>query len=199
MVRVGLIAALFAPLFASSGLAHAQEGEGADAPKVQSIHAVERGLFVEGDGGVTGFIVNTGDGDQKLGAATQLSVFGGYDVLPILSIGLGVTGLAAGGSPELRGDLFYVAPSLTARFAVLTTERDFLWLRADAGFGLALPGKIDGVDHGGAGVVGSVLVGYERFAMLRHLSIGANLGATLVSAPFVALGITFMPHVKYTF
>ena len=41
----GLIAALFAPLFASSGLAHAQEGEGADAPKVQSIHAVERGLF----------------------------------------------------------------------------------------------------------------------------------------------------------
>ena len=43
------------------------------------------------------------------------------------------------------------------------------------------------------------LAGYERFAMLRHLSIGANLGATLVSAPFVALGITFMPHVKYTF
>ena len=62
-----------------------------------------------------------------------------------------------------------------------------------------LPGKIDGVDYGGHGVAGAVLVGYERFTKLRHFSVGANLGVNLVTAPSVAIGITAIPHVKYTF
>jgi hypothetical protein len=203
MASVRLFAALFAPLLVLPSLARAQESsEGADdAPKVQAIHAVERGLFLEADFGVTGFVVSQDDETtaRKLGGATHISVYGGYDVLPILSLGLGVTGLAAGVTEGAGGDLFYVAPGVTARLAVLTTERDFLWVRGDVGFGLAFPGKIDGVDHGGAGIVGGVMVGYERFTKLRHLSVGANLGASLVTAPFLAVGITFLPHVKYTF
>lgn len=205
------LAALFVagPAFAQ-GAAEEEEG-----PKVQSIQMVERGFFLETDVGVTGFVatlgLDTGD-DRKYGAATQIGIFAGYDVLPILSVGaglraygLGVSGTltAAAGADDaaavVQGDLYYLAPMLTARLALLTTERNFFWVRADVGLGIGFPGKIDGVDYGGFGPCASVFGTYERFTKLRHFSIGASLGATLLTAPALGIGISFMPHVKYTF
>lgn len=201
--------------------AHAQDAATEDGPKVQEIAVVERGFFLSSEFGFTAFVATMADdGDQrKYGAATQIGVFAGYDVLPILSLGLGIQALGMGVSgflpvprgadvdptklgrdpTRVEGDLYYLAPTATARFAVLTTERDFLWLRADLGFALAFPGSIGGVDYAGPGLTGAFLVGYERFAYLRHFSLGVSAGLSMVSKPALGLGITLLPHVKYTF
>lgn len=177
-----------------------------DAPPAeQAIQVVERGFFLEADFGVTGFLVTSSDDlDRSYGAATTMDIIAGYDVLPILSVGLGVRGMGLGISRDFalgqpRGDLFVLSPLLSVRFAVLTTERNFVWVRGDVGLGLGFPGEIDGVDYGGVGPLASVMVGFERFTKLRHFSIGANLGATILTAPSLGVGITFLPHVKYTF
>lgn len=211
---------MLAGLWAAPAWAQDEAGE-EEGPKVQTIQMIERGIYLEADFGVTGFVATLADdGDERsFGAATQVGVFAGYDVLPILSLGLGVRALATGVSGYLpvpagsdvdpgalgvdptrvEGDIYYLAPMLTARFAVLTTDRNFVWVRADAGFAIGFPGDIGGVDYGGNGPIVSALVGYERFTKLRHFSVGASLGATIVTAPAVGIGISFLPHVKYTF
>lgn len=189
-----------APLVLSLGLAlAAQQDEG---PKVQEIRAVERGAFVESDFGFT-FLVNKME-DRSYGLAPVIGLFGGYDVLPILNVGVGVTAIAAGisadeNTPPPIGDLLYVIPSARIQFAVLTTERNFVWLRADVGFGFGIPGEIDGVEYGGNGLAAAAAVGFERFTKLRHFSIGAVVGAHLVTKPAVGIGISIVPMVKYTF
>lgn len=200
----GLCALVISAVVGPSAWAQDAEDEG---PKVQSIQMIERGLFVEAEGGVTGFVATlTDDGDDRsYGAATTLSAFLGYDVLPILSIGIGVRALAAGVSaPDVGGvtqgaDVFHLAPMATVRLGLLTTQRNFVWARADAGFAFGFTGNAGGADEARHGVIASVLVGYERFTKLRHFSFGASVGATVVTEPLVAIGITVMPHVKYTF
>ncbi len=201
--------------------ASAQEAADGDGPKVQTIQVVERGFFLEAEFGFTAFVATLADdGDErKYGSASQIGVFAGYDVLPILSLGFGLRAMGvgvsgylpvpAGGTFDLdelgpdptrvQGDLYYLAPTATARFALLTTERDFLWLRADLGFALAFPGDIGGVEYAGPGLTGAFLVGYERFTKLRHFSMGISAGASMVMKPSVGIGITLLPHLKYTF
>lgn len=173
-----------------------------EAPKVQEIRAVERGGFVQTDVGLT-YIVNEVD-DRRYGLGYLVGVFAGYDVLPILSIGLGVTAIATGvrideSTPSPAGDLLFVIPSARVQLAVLTTERNFVWLRADVGFGLGLPGDIDGTEYGGNGLAGAFAVGYERFTKLRHFSVGIVAGANVVTAPALGIGISIVPMMKYTF
>lgn len=187
----------------AAGVAQAQEAPD-DGPKVQTIQVVERGVFLESEFGLTAFVATLSDAPdtRKYGAATQIGVFAGYDVLPILSLGLGVRVLATGVSGDLgavSGDLYYVAPTLSARFAVVTTERNFVWVRADVGLALASPAKIDDIDYGGIGPTGSLMVSFEHFTKLRHFSVGASAGASFVMKPSVGIGITLLPHIKYTF
>ncbi len=186
----------------AAGGAWAQQAP--DGPKTQTIQVVERGVFLESEFGFTAFVATLADAPdtREYGAATQIGVFAGYDVLPILSLGLGIRVLATGVSGDLgsvSGDLYYVAPTLSARLAVLTTERNFVWVRADVGLALASPAKIDDIEYGGIGPSGSVMVTYERFTKLRHFSIGVSAGASFVMKPSVGIGITVLPHVKYTF
>ncbi|MEQ9495362.1 MAG: adventurous gliding motility protein CglE [Deltaproteobacteria bacterium] len=203
-VRVGSAFVALLVGIGASKVAVAQSGDtaGEDGPKVQQIRAVERGGFVQMDVGLT-YLVNKID-DRSYGLGMVVGFFGGYDVLPILNVGVGVTAIAAGvqvddNTPPPVGDLLFVIPTLRVQFAVLTTERNFVWIRGDVGFGLGLPGQIDGADYGGNGLAGGIAVGFERFTKLRHFSIGGIVGANVVTKPAVGIGISVIPMVKYTF
>ncbi len=180
-----------------------------EGPKVQQIRSVERGFFLETEGGV-GFIVNKIDGHKYGVTAPVIGLFLGYDILEILNISLGASIMAvsaasdpANPEPAPVGDLFFVMPQVRVQFAVLTTERNFLWIHAHGGFGLGLPGKIDvegtELDHGGNGPIFGGGLGFEHFTKLRHFSIGALAGAEIATKPGWAVAVTIAPMVKYTF
>jgi hypothetical protein len=192
--------------------------------KVEAIRAVERGFFIETAGGV-GFIITKIKGPDDVArkyeiAAPLINLFLGYDILDILNISHGATILAASSSPSTDANgivseptpvatLFYLMPQLRVPFAVITTERNFLWIRAHGGFGFALPGKISvaqegaalpvEMDHGGNGPVFGGSVGFERFTKLRHFSLGIHAGAEVMTKPGLAVAVSLMPSVKYTF
>ena len=184
-----------------SGTASAQEV--ADTPpKVQQIEAVERGWFLQADVGLTVF-VNEVD-NRRYAPGPQIGVFLGYDILPILNLGVGVTfwgGEVDDGedTPLPTGDLFYVAPMLRAQVALVTTERNFLWVRGDVGFGFGMPTEIDGVEYAGNAPVFGVTAGFERFTKLRHFAIGIHGGVVIVTDPGLGVGVTITPTLKYTF
>jgi hypothetical protein len=204
-------------LFAASVPALAAAQTTPDGPgKVQQIRAVERGGFVEADVGLGLFVKAPGDGDHGLSVVT--GVYAGYDVLPVLSISIGALALASpvqlesaplpgGGQPApIARDLLYLSPMLQVQFALVTTERNFLYVRGAAGFGFALPGKIGDVngdgtedDYGGIGPLFGGTVGFERFTKLRHFSLGVQAGALVVTKPAVGIGLTLTPTLKYTF
>lgn len=199
MGKLSGLVGLVVGLGASTALAQAP---GEDGPKVQQIAVVERGAFIEMDAGFT-WLLNEVDG-RKYGPGLHAGFYVGYDILPILNLAVGVSGIVSSVKTDVNtvgpvGDLFFVMPSLKAQFALLTTERNFLWVRGEAGFALGLPGKIDGVDYGGAGPAFGGAVGYERFAKLRHFSLGAVAGVTVFTKPGVGIGLSLMPTVKYTF
>jgi hypothetical protein len=192
--------------------ARAQEPEkevAEDGPKVQQIRAVERGFFISTEGGV-GFIVKEIN-DRKYGiAAPIIGLFLGYDILEILNFSVGANVLAASSAsdrenpdPDPKGDLLFLMPQVRIQFAVITTERNFFWIQANGGFGIALPGKItvDGneLDHGGNGPIFGGTIGFERFTKLRHFSIGVQAGAEIALKPGLAVAVTLTPMVKYTF
>lgn len=191
-----------------SGEARAQE-VAEEGPKVQQIQAVERGLFLETSVGV-GFVATTIN-ERKYGIAAPLvGIFAGYDILEILNLSIGLQTMAvsensnpAAPDPAPVGDIFFLMPQLRLQFAVLTTERNFLWIRAHGGFGFGLPGNIEvqevSMPHGGNGPVFGGSVGFERFTKLRHFSIGANAGVEIVTKPGFAVAISIVPMVKYTF
>ena len=85
------------------------------------------------------------------------------------------------------------------QFAILTTERNFLWIRGGAGFAFGLPAKINDVEYGGNGPAFGGSIGFERFTKLRHFSIGIEAGVLAVTKPAVGIGISLAPTVKYTF
>ncbi|MEM7676477.1 MAG: hypothetical protein AAF449_10785, partial [Myxococcota bacterium] len=105
-------------------------------PTTPTIRAVERGLFMQADVGLTVF-VNELDG-RRYNPGPQVGVVIGYDVLPILSLGAGVAFWGGEIVPpdddtSPRSDLFTVTPLIRAQLAVLTTERNYVWVRGDFG------------------------------------------------------------------
>lgn len=192
--------ALAAATLVAAALVGPRTSAAQEPPTKQQIQAVERGFFIESDVGFTA-ILNKIDGD-KYGLGTVTAVYAGYDVLPIFSIVFGFQAIAVSASdknPRPGGDLFYIAPMVHAQFAVLTTERNFLWLRAGAGFGFALPKDLEGGEHGGAGVIASATAGYERYTKLRHFSVGVHGGVLVVTKPGIGIGLSVVPTLKYTF
>ncbi|MCK6550521.1 adventurous gliding motility protein CglE [Myxococcota bacterium] len=214
MTRVPLqaLALLAAALPAIAEAQTTPEGPG----KVQQIRAVERGGFVEADVGLGMFVKSPGTGDYGLSVVT--GVYAGYDVLPVLSISIGALALAApvqvpsaplpgGGQPgPVARDLLYLSPMLQVQLALVTTERNFLYVRGAAGFGFTLPSTLgdangDGTDddYGGMGPMFGATVGFERFTKLRHFSLGIQAGALIVTKPDLGIGLTLTPTLKYTF
>ncbi len=170
--------------------------------KVQEIKAVERGFFMGADFGLSYLIAP--DSNSEYGLGTVIGFFMGYDISPVINLSLGVNALAAGGTRstpqrDYKADLLYLTPSLRAQVALLTTERNFLWVRGEAGYAFALPEEVDGAEFGKPGPAFAVMAGYERFAKLRHFSLGVSAGAHIFLEPQFTLGISVMPMVKYTF
>lgn len=182
------------------GAAWAQS-TGEEPPKVQAIAAVERGGFMQTEVGFA-YLVNELDG-KRYGLAPMIGIFAGYDLLPILNLSAGVIGMAAGSAlgegVNTKNDLLFVSPMLRAQLAVLTTERNFVWVRAEAGFAFGLPGEVEGRAFGGNGPAFGGGVGFEHFTKLRHFSIGAHAGVLAVTQPSLGIAVTVMPTLKYTF
>ena len=166
---------------------------------VQSVNPIERGWFIEADVGVTAFVNKIED--RRYEPGPQVAVIVGYDILPILNIGVGVS-LWGGelsiddSTPRPWGDLFVLTPTFRAQFAVFTTQRNFVWLRGDVGFGFGLPGELDGVDYAGNGPVFGVTAGYERFTKLRHFAIGVHGGVVILTQPGLGIGVTVTPTIQ---
>jgi hypothetical protein len=191
------------PLGAKAADQPAPPAAGAEeAPKVQQIRAVERGAFIETDVGMD-LIVNKVN-NQSFGLSALAGVFIGYDILPILSFSVGAYAMGASISRDptvmgTQGDLLFIIPSAQLQFALLTTERNFLFIRGGAGFAFGLPSQINNVDYGGNGPAFNGMVGFERYTKLRHFSIGVLAGAVVVTKPAVAIGVSLTPTLKYTF
>lgn len=201
MARSMILPLLFA--LAPAAAFAQQPSTSEEPPKVEELRAVEHGFFLKSDVGVA-WIVNKMN-DRSYGPSILAGVSGGYDVLPILSIGVGAYALSASvNTPEMRdgvvrGDLLYLIPMAEVQLALITTERNFLYVRGGAGFAFGLPGEIDGAEYGGNGPAFGGSVGFERFTKLRHFSIGVHAGAMVVLKPAFGLGITVTPTIKYTF
>lgn len=174
-----------------------------EPPKIEEVRAVERGAFISSDVGVA-WIVNKMN-DRGYGPSLAASVAAGYDVLPVLSIALGVHAFSASvNEPDMpdglsRGDLLFLMPMAEAQLALITTERNFLYVRGGAGFAFGLPGDINDQEYGGNGPAFLGAVGFERFTKLRHFSIGIHAGVLVVTKPAVGIGIQLAPTLKYTF
>lgn len=174
-----------------------------EPPRVQEIQAVERGFYLEAQGGL-GWLVNKID-NRSYGMSLLVGTFAGYDILPILSFQVGA--YAFSGSvrvPDERdnppyGDLLYLIPMGQLQFALITTERNFLWVRGGAGFAFGLPEEINGVPYSENGPAFSGSVGFEHFTKLRHFSIGVHAGVIVVTKPDVGIGVAITPTLKYTF
>jgi hypothetical protein len=186
------------------GAARGQE-EGAAAeegPRSQRIEAVERGTFVTADAGLA--LLAGPIQDRSYGLAPRLGVFVGHDLAPFVNLSLGATALAFGVSsdpatPRPRGDLMVLAPMLRVDFAVLTTERNFVWVRGEGGFAFGLPGELEGQAYGGNGPIFGGGAGFEHFTRLRRFSIGVHAGALVLTRPATAVIVSITPTLKYTF
>ena len=196
-LRVGLALGLSIGLAVAAPAASAQTD--ASAPgETQVIRKIERGGFAQLEAGPAFFLAPDASADYGLGL--EAGVHFGFDVLPILNLSLGLGATAVGGSEEVSGqvllrDRFYLTPSLRAQLALLTTDRHFLWIRAEGGLAILMMQQEEaqlGPSFGGA-------VGYEYFTTLRHFSIGAQLGAQTYLEPDLALAIYLMPTLKYSF
>jgi hypothetical protein len=187
-----------------------------EPPKIQKIQAVERGFFLETDAGIS-WIVNKltttdamGHGtDHAFGISFLGGAFVGYDILPVLSLAVGAYAMGATVSRDTtitgapQGDLYFIIPMAQLQFALVTTERNFLYVRGGGGFAFGLPNQISynnmNVDYGGNGPAFAGTIGFERYTKLRHFSIGAQAGAIVVTKPAVGIGVSVTPTLKYTF
>ncbi|MBI2377371.1 MAG: adventurous gliding motility protein CglE [Deltaproteobacteria bacterium] len=181
-------------LVAAPSLAFAQE-----PPAAPDIAAVERGFFIESDFGAS-FLV-TGIDERTFGLGLMTGLYLGYDVAPMLSLSLGAAAMVAPGAPDNVpvGDLIFVSPQLNVQFALVTTERNFLYLRASGGFGMALPETVSGQQFGGYGPTFSAWIGFERYTQLRHFSFNIRAGAFGVTRPGFGIAAAIVPGAKYTF
>lgn len=201
MLRLSVLAsAALIALGPHLALAQSDEEPIADGPpKAADIQAVERGFFFALDFG--GNIMLNEMDNRSYGFGLLTGLFAGYDITPFISLSLGAAALVAPGSNDNvpSGDLFYLVPMAQLQFAFVTTERDFFYVKGGVGFGIGLPGTVNGQDFGGGGVAFRGLVGYEHYMHLRHFSLGVQAGVSGVTAPGVGIGISVLPTVKYTF
>ncbi|MEM1026109.1 MAG: hypothetical protein AAF627_12825 [Myxococcota bacterium] len=158
----------------------------AEDRRTQVIEAVERGFHMQLEMGGTGVLSRGGEG---VGPAFR--IIAGNDVLPFLSFGVGVSMTVIGF--EGRGNqAFNVGPVGRVQLGLLSTERDFLWIRADGGL------VIDSSSSQESGFVSPAL-SYEHFTKLRHFSLGLSAGVDVYTSGDSPVALTITPLVKYSF
>jgi hypothetical protein len=176
--------------------------------RVVEIDEVERGLSLGVDYGPAYYLPLGQAGSLNLNptstsTATRVGVRVGYDVLNNLAVDAFVLGTFSTGVIDLddvragktTGDLALIAPGVGVRFAFVTTERLFAFVRAGVGYAFWFPPEL-------AGATGSVhtdaTLGVEYYTKLRHVSVGVEAGVQALLAP-MAVGIHVYPTLKYTF
>lgn len=188
----------------TSGLATAQTDVSAPG-RTQDIERVERGASAAVEFGPAFLITPDDDTGYDLGLSVGLWL--GFDLGPIFRLSLGSDLVGVGGSTQVMDesgstlvlrDRLYIAPSVRAALALLTSERDFLWIRAQGGLGIFL-GAEDLASDGDLGVAFGASLAYEHFATLRHFSFGVQAGLTGYLSPDLALGVSVMPSLRYSF
>jgi hypothetical protein len=211
---------LGSPLAYAQGIASNAEAprEGEEVKgdtKVVDIDEVERGVFVSVDYGPTLYLPLAGAGFVNLNPnttvpASRLSVRVGFDIANNLAVDAFVLGGFQQGDISLddvrnektTGDVAFIAPGAAVRFAFITTERVFAYVRAGAGYALWIPGSVVNPAAGAGAVVGSVhtdaSIGVEYYTKLRHVSVGVEADFQALIAP-MAFGISVYPTLKYTF
>ena len=179
---------------------HAQ-GEPEGPAKAQQVRAVERGFVLETEVGAYFRVNELGGRRYGLGFLTGFHM--GYDIAPFLSVLVGASAISAPSAPDtpqgLPSDLFFLSPQAALQVALITSERNFLWVRGGGGLAFALPEQVNGQTYGEPGPMFTGSVGFERYTKLRHFSIGVQVGATIFLKPELAVGITVAPLLKYTF
>ena len=206
-------------LLASGRGAYAQEkSSNAETPRageevkgdtrVVDIDEVERGLSLGVDYGPAYYLPLGGAGMLNLnptstGAATRVGVRVGYDVLNNIAVDGFVLGTFSTGVIDLddvragktTGDIALIAPGVGVRFAFITTERVFAFVRAGVGYALWFPQEL-------AGAAGSIhtdaSLGVEYYTKLRHVSVGVEADVQALLSP-TAVGVHVYPTLKYTF
>ncbi len=169
---------------------------------VQAIRKVERGVFAQLEAGPLYLVAP--DASAELGLGLGAAVHFGFDILPILHVSLGGSAVVVSGSEEVGGavalrDRLYLMPTVRAQFAVLATDRDYLWVRAEGGLSV-LPNAAELVVGGESlGPMFGGSVAYEHFSVLRRFSFGIELGASAFLSPDLAVAIRLSPTVRYTF
>jgi hypothetical protein len=210
--------ALLALLSASPSAVAQEKSSNAEAPRageevkgdtrVVDIDEVERGLSLGVDYGPAFYLPLSGAGMLNLNPtstspSTRVGVRVGYDVLNNIAVDAFVLGTFSTGVIDLddvragktTGDIALIAPGVGVRFAFVTTERFFAFVRAGVGYALWFPQAL-------AGATGSVhtdaTLGVEYYTKLRHVSVGVEAGAQALLSP-TAVGIHVYPTLKYTF
>lgn len=188
-------------ILAAAGPSYAQESTG-PAPQLTqpSLEKIERGGFVNIEAGPSVLVAPDADADYGLGLGASL--FFGWDIVEVFRLSAGVGAVAVGGSftdaqgAQVSEDRLYLSPGVRAQLAVFTTERHFIWVRAEGGAGVVNAGS------GGSADVGASFggaVGWEYFSKLRHFSLGVQAGASAFVDPEFALAIHIHPTLRYTF
>jgi hypothetical protein len=216
--RKSVVFALLALLASARGV-HAQEkSSNAETPRageevkgdtrVVDIDEVERGLSLGVDYGPAYYLPLEGAGMLNLNPtstspSTRMGVRVGYDVLNNIAVDAFVLGTFSTGVINLddvragkaTGDIALIAPGVGVRFAFITTERVFAFVRAGVGYALWFPQEL-------AGAAGSVhtdaSLGVEYYTKLRHVSVGVEADVQALLSP-TAIGVHVYPTLKYTF
>ncbi|MBM4280961.1 MAG: adventurous gliding motility protein CglE [Deltaproteobacteria bacterium] len=210
---------LASPMLFAAGAAAQEKSSNAETPRageevkgdtrVVEIDEVERGLSVGVDYGPAYYLPGAGAGSVNLNPtstspSTRVGVRVGYDLLNNLTLDAFVLGTFSTGVIDLddvrdgktTGDVALLAPGAGVRFAFITTERVFAFVRAGVGYALWFPPSLAG------GATGSVhtdaSLGVEYYTRLRHVSVGVEAAFQAILAPN-AFGVHVYPTLKYTF
>lgn len=177
--------------------------------RVAQIAAVERGVYVGLDWGANYYIPSRGPGavlvnENWQSPGTRMGLRLGVDILHNLqaemfllaNFNVGTLDADALAKNQLTGDIAHFAPGVALRYALIASERFFVFVRGGVGYAFWLPRAL------AAGALGSlhseVGVGLEYYTRLRHLSVGIEVSGQALWLPNL-IGIQVYPTVKYTF
>ena len=177
--------------------------------RVVEIDAVERGFSVSIDYGPNYFFFIDQPGFVKLNQdyvtpGTRMGLRLGYDLLNNISVDAfalanfnkGVLDADALAKGDLTGDLAHFAFGAGLRFAFVTTDRVFAYVRVGAGYALWFPPAL--AENATGSIHTDASIGVEYYTKLRHLSIGLELDVQALLLPY-AFGLQLYPTIKYTF
>lgn len=164
-----------------------------------SVRPVERGAFARLEMGPAFWASQISGRDYGFGLGVGVGV--GYDIAPVFTVTLGVTGLTAASKGPDQRDLLFLMPRVQLQAALMSTPRWFVWAQGQAGYALGMPESLDGTGTRLAepGPTFGGAIGLERFSKLRRFAYGIRVGADALLVPDLALAVSVTPTLRYTF